>query len=65
MFFLTEFSEFNDKNMSFSKMIEPVPAGHLLCKRPACYHSASMTHVRDGKNSIINVCGLRIDIGTD
>ena len=24
-----------------------LPHSHLLCKRPACYHSASKTHVRD------------------
>ena len=24
-----------------------LPPNHLLCKRPACYHSASETHVRD------------------
>ena len=29
------------------KGFEPLPPSHLLCKRPACYHSASTTHVRD------------------
>ena len=29
------------------KGFEPLSSSHLLCKRPACYHSASTTHVRD------------------
>ena len=27
------------------KGLKPLPPSHLLCKRPACYHSASTTHV--------------------
>ena len=43
-FFLNVFSEFSDKNICYySKRIQTC---HLLCKRPACYHSTSKTHAR-------------------
>ena len=29
------------------KGLKPLPPSHLLCKRPACYHSTNTTHVRD------------------
>ena len=29
------------------KGFEPLSPSHLLCERPACYYSASTTHVRD------------------
>ena len=39
------FTEFSDKYIyHYSKGLEP--PSHLLCKRPACYHCASKTHVR-------------------
>ena len=43
----TEFSEFSDKICHPVKGFEPLPPSHPLCERPACYHSASLTHVRD------------------
>ena len=44
----TEFAEFGDKIfVNTLKGLEPLPTSHLLCERPACYHSASTTHVRD------------------
>ena len=44
----TEFAEFSDKIFVITvKGLKPLPTSHLLCERPACYHSASTTHVRD------------------
>ena len=47
-FFLNVFTEFSDKIFDITvKGLEPLPISHLLCLRPACYHSTSKTHVRD------------------
>ena len=45
---LTEFAQFSDKIFVITvKRFEPLSTSHLLGWRPACYHSASKTHVRD------------------
>ena len=44
----TEFSKFSDEIFVITvKGLEPLPASHLLCWKPAWYHSAGKTHVRD------------------
>ena len=41
----SEFAEFSDKKLSLQQ--KDSNPSHLLCERPACYHSACTTHVRD------------------
>ena len=44
----TEFVEFSDKIFVITvKGLEPLPTSHLLCQRPACYHSVRKTNVID------------------
>ena len=51
-FFLNVFIKFNGvfpKCFSLNSVnsVKKMPPSHLLCKRPAYYHSASKTHVKD------------------
>ena len=44
----TEFAKFSDEIFVITvKGLKPLPTSYLLCWRPACYHNASKTHVRD------------------